>query len=58
MAERDATGVGELLIRGANVVAGYWSQPETTATAFLDGWLRSGDLARIDPEGLVYLSTG
>jgi acyl-CoA synthetase (AMP-forming)/AMP-acid ligase II len=48
-------GVGELLVRGQNVVAGYWNQPEATARTFVDGWLRTGDLARIDAEGLVYI---
>ena len=48
-------GVGELLIRGQNVVAGYWNKPEATAQAFADGWLHTGDLARIDDQGLVYL---
>jgi long-chain acyl-CoA synthetase len=48
-------GAGELLIRGPNVVSGYWNKPEATAQAFADGWLHSGDLARIDDEGLVYL---
>lgn len=49
------SGVGELLIRGPNVVAGYWNKPDATAAAFVDGWLRSGDLARIDDHGLVYI---
>jgi len=48
-------GVGELLIRGQNIVAGYWNKPEATAQAFAGGWLRTGDLARIDDEGLVYI---
>jgi acyl-CoA synthetase (AMP-forming)/AMP-acid ligase II len=48
-------GTGELFIRGPNVVSGYWNKPEATAQAFADGWLYSGDLARIDDEGLVYL---
>src|SRR5918911_2843757 len=49
------TGVGELLIRGPDVVAGYWNKPEQTQQTFVDGWLHSGDLARIDDEGLVYV---
>jgi len=48
-------GVGELLVRGQNVVAGYWNKPEATAQAFAGGWLCTGDLARIDDQGLVYL---
>lgn len=51
----DATGVGELLIRGQNVVAGYWNKPEATAETFVDRWLHSGDLARIDDEGFVQI---
>ena len=50
-----ADEVGELLVRGPNVVAGYWNKPEATAATFVDGWLRTGDLARIDSDGLVYL---
>ncbi|MGZ4569947.1 MAG: class I adenylate-forming enzyme family protein [Blastococcus sp.] len=49
------TGVGELLIRGAHVVQGYWNKPEATAEAFAGGWLHSGDLARIDEEGFTYI---
>ena len=49
------TGVGELLVRGPNVVQGYWKKPEATAEAFVDGWLHTGDLARIDPDGLLYI---
>ena len=50
-----ASGVGELLIRGGNVVRGYWNKPEATAETFVDGWLHSGDLARIDGKGLTYI---
>ncbi|MEW2444546.1 class I adenylate-forming enzyme family protein [Micromonospora marina] len=46
-------GVGELLVRGPSVVAGYWNKPAETAVAFRDGWLHTGDLARIDADGLV-----
>jgi long-chain acyl-CoA synthetase len=49
------TGVGELLIRGANVVQGYWDKPEATAQTFVDGWLHTGDLARIDADGFTYV---
>lgn len=49
------TGVGELLIRGQNVVAGYWNKPDRTAETFVDGWLHTGDLARIDDEGFVQI---
>ena len=49
------TGVGELLIRGAQVVQGYWGKPKATAEAFAGGWLRTGDLARIDEDGFTYI---
>ena len=48
-------GTGELWIKGPNVVRGYWNKPEATAEAFSDGWLHSGDVARIDDEGFVYI---
>ncbi len=50
-----ATGVGELLVRGQNVVHGYWNAPERTAETFVDGWLHTGDLARIDADGFVQI---
>jgi acyl-CoA synthetase (AMP-forming)/AMP-acid ligase II len=54
--EPDPTsGVGELLIRGANVVAGYWNKPDATASTFVDGWLHTGDLARVTEEGFTYI---
>ncbi len=54
--EPDAeTGVGELLIRGANVVAGYWNKPQATAETFIDSWLHTGDMATISNEGFVQI---
>jgi long-chain acyl-CoA synthetase len=47
--------VGELWIRGPNIVKGYWNKPEATAATITDGWLHSGDLARVDEEGFVYI---
>jgi long-chain acyl-CoA synthetase len=47
--------VGELWIKGPNVVTGYWNKPAETAASFTEGWLHSGDLARIDDEGFVYI---
>lgn len=50
-----ATGAGELLVRGPNVVRGYWNKPEATAEAFVDGWLHTGDMARLDEDGFVQI---
>lgn len=47
--------IGELEIYGGNVVKGYWNNPQATATAFRDGWYRTGDIVRMDAEGFVYL---
>jgi acyl-CoA synthetase (AMP-forming)/AMP-acid ligase II len=49
------SGVGELLIRGQNIVKGYWNKLEATAQTFVDGWLHSGDMARIDADGFVQI---
>jgi fatty-acyl-CoA synthase len=44
---------GEIWMRGANVTTEYWRRPEANAEAFVDGWLRSGDIGRMDEEGYV-----
>ena len=46
---------GALLIKGPNITPGYWNKPEATASAFTDGWLHTGDAARLDEEGFVYI---
>lgn len=50
-----STGVGELLVRGPNVVKGYWNKKEATAETFVDGWLHTGDMARLDDDGFVQI---
>ncbi|BAQ11084.1 feruloyl-CoA synthetase [Bacillus sp. OxB-1] len=48
--------VGELLVKGPNVINGYWNLPEETEKAFIDGWFCTGDLVRADEEGFVYIA--
>jgi acyl-CoA synthetase (AMP-forming)/AMP-acid ligase II len=45
--------VGELWAKGPQIVKGYWRKPEATAETFVDGWVRTGDLARLDAEGFL-----
>jgi fatty-acyl-CoA synthase len=47
---------GELLVRGPNVFVGYWRNPEASADAVVDGWLRTGDVAERDDEGFYRIS--
>ena len=47
--------VGELYIKGPNITPGYWNNPEATKNSFEDGWLKTGDAARFDDEGFVYI---
>jgi long-chain acyl-CoA synthetase len=53
--ELPAGQVGELYGKGPNVAKLYWNKPEATAQTFIDGWVRTGDLARIDEEGFCYI---
>ncbi|MDB4897166.1 MAG: long-chain fatty acid--CoA ligase, partial [Firmicutes bacterium] len=46
---------GELCVRGPQVMAGYWNRPEETAKCLRDGWLHTGDIARMDQDGYTYL---
>jgi long-chain acyl-CoA synthetase len=47
--------LGELCFKGPNLVRGYWNNPTATAETIVDGWLRSGDLGRVDQEGFVFI---
>src|SRR5215469_663078 len=47
--------VGEIAIRGHNVMKGYWGKPAETAAAIPDGWFRTGDLARVDEDGYFFI---
>lgn len=47
--------VGEILVRGPNVVRGYWNKPAETSQSFIDGWFRTGDAGRVDEDGMYYV---
>jgi long-chain acyl-CoA synthetase len=47
--------IGEIAVRGHNVMKGYWRRPEATAEAIPDGWFRTGDLARMDDDGYFFI---
>ena len=46
---------GEIWFRGPHLIRGYWNNPEATAEVLVDGWLRSGDIGRVDEDGFVYV---
>ncbi|MFO8085745.1 MAG: long-chain fatty acid--CoA ligase [Desulfobacterales bacterium] len=47
--------LGEVLIGGTNLMKGYWNKPEATAETIRDGWLYSGDMAKLDEDGFLYI---
>ena len=47
--------VGEIRVRGETVMAGYWQRPDATADTLVEGWLRTGDLGRVDERGFLSL---
>lgn len=48
--------VGEVVARGPQIMLGYWKQPEATAETVIDGWLRTGDVGRMDEDGYIFLT--
>lgn len=55
LAPVDVGETGEVVVRGPHVMPGYWGLPEETAASFADGWFRSGDAARVDEDGYVFI---
>ena len=53
--ELPAGEVGEVVVRGDVVMAGYWNQPDATAEALRDGWLHTGDIGSFDADGYLTL---
>ena len=53
--EPDEDGVGEVYVRGDNVMVGYYGEPEATAQAFDGGWFKTGDYGRIDKDGFLFM---
>ncbi|HLI06180.1 MAG TPA: long-chain fatty acid--CoA ligase [Ktedonobacteraceae bacterium] len=48
-------GIGEIVVKGPNIMKGYWNRPEETQNTFYNGWMRTGDIGRMDEEGYFYI---
>ncbi len=53
--EVGADETGEVLVRGPHLMVGYWNRPDATREAIVDGWLHTGDIARVDGDGYIYI---
>jgi fatty-acyl-CoA synthase len=53
--DADIGELGELWVKGPNITPGYWNRPDANRSSFTDGWLHTGDAARIDDEGFYYI---
>ena len=56
IADKDEDGVGEICLKGSNVMMGYYNMPEETAKVIKDGWFHTGDLGYVDDEDFIYIT--